>query len=131
MKTRKTRYSVYNLNYHLVWIPKYRKPLLVGKIAQGLKELFKTSAKPKDVELLAVEIMPDYIHLFVSAPPRYSPSKLVNVFKGVSSRRLKEKYPELKHKIPNRLWTRTYYVTTAGKLTSETIKKYIQEQSLI
>lgn len=131
MKTRKTRYSVYNLNYHLVWIPKYRKPVLKGKIAQGLKELFQTSAKPKDVELLAIEVMPDHIHVFVSAPPRYSPAELVNIFKGVSSRRLREKYPALKSKIPKNLWTRTYYAGTAGTVTTQTIKKYIKEQKQV
>lgn len=128
MKTRKTRYSVYNLNYHLVWIPKYRKPLLVGEIAQGLKEILQTSAKPEGVELLAVEVMPDHIHLFVSAPPRYSPARLANIFKGVTSRRLRERYPELKQRIPKRLWTRTYYVGTAGTVTSGTIKRYIRQQ---
>ena len=122
---------MYNLNYHLVWIPKYRKPILVGKIAQGLKELFQTSAKPEDVELLAIKVMPDHIHLFVSAPPRYSPAKLVNIFKGVSSRRLREKYSGLKQKIPKRLWTRTYYAGTAGTVTLETIKKYIKKQKEI
>lgn len=128
MDIRKTRYSIYNLNYHIVWIPKYRKPVLTGRIKDEMLGLFNTIAQQNDVEILAVEVMPDHIHLFVSAPPRLSPSAVVNMFKGVSARWLRDRFPELK-RLGDALWTRTYFVGSAGHVSSETIRKYIEEQN--
>jgi len=128
MDNRKTRYSVYNLNYHILWIPKYRKPVLTGSIRDEMLGLFDTTARQNDIEILSVEIMPDHIHLFVSAPPRLSPSAIVNMFKGVSARWLRDRFPELK-RLGDALWTRTYFVGSAGHVSSETIRKYIEEQS--
>jgi len=73
--------------------------------------------------------LPDHIHLFVSAPPRYSPAQLVNLFKGISSRRLRQEFPALR-RYPNRrhLWTTSYYVGTAGTVSAETIRHYIESQ---
>jgi putative transposase len=128
MKERKTRYAIYNINYHIVWIPKYRKRVLVGEVRDHLVELFRTTASQNDIEILGFEVMPDHVHLFVSAPPRFAPSQVVNMFKGVSARWLRERFPELK-KLGDVLWTRTYYVGTAGAVTSETIQRYIAEQT--
>ncbi|WP_369424925.1 IS200/IS605 family transposase [Methanothrix sp.] len=121
---RSTRHSRYNINYHLVWIPKYREPMLVGDAAGHLSEIFRLIAEKKGIEILGMEIMPDYVHLFVSAPPQYSPSLLVNWFKGISARMYNYWYGR---DAPIR-WTNSYYVGTAGTVTSETIKKYIEEQ---
>ena len=123
MKVKSTRHSKYNINYHLVWIPKYREPILTGEVAQHLEEIFHIIAEKKDVEILSLEIMPDHIHLFVSSPPQHSPSLLINWFKGISSRMYNYWYNEVHIK-----WTNSYYVGTAGTVTAETIKKYIEEQ---
>lgn len=128
MEAKKTRYSVYNINYHFVWIPKYRKPVLVDKVAEKLKEIFSTVATQNEMEILGVEVMPEHVHLFISAPPRYSPAWIVNAFKGTSARWLREWFPHLEREIRGKLWTRTYYVGTAGAVTAETIRKYIEEQ---
>lgn len=121
----KTRYSCYNINYHLVWIPKYRRKVLVGAIKADLEISIKEIADKLEVKVVSLDVQPDHIHLFVSAPPRYSPANLINAFKGASSHRLRNKYPYLKS-LPS-MWTKTYYVGTAGNVSAEVIKRYIEE----
>jgi putative transposase len=123
MEVKSTRHSKYNINYHLVWIPKYREPILTGEVAKHLEDIFQIIAESKGVEILSLEIMPDHIHLFVSSPPQHSPSLLINWFKGISSRMYNYWYNETHIK-----WTNSYYVGTAGTVTAETITKYIEEQ---
>ena len=117
-----TRHSKYLCNYHLVWIPKYRKGILVDEVVEELKKILYSIAKDHSVNILAVEVMPDHIHLFVSTSPRYSPSYLANLFKGVSARKLGIKYPGLRRK--DGIWARAYFVSTHGHVSSETIRKY-------
>lgn len=119
---------MYNINYHMVWIPKYRKRVLTEEVKAEMQKLFTNVANQNDMEILAAEVMPDHIHLFVSAPPRLSPSDVVNMFKGVSARWLRARFPELKD-LGDALWTRTYYVGTAGTVTKETVRRYIEEQT--
>ena len=128
MNVNKTRYSIYNLNYHIVWIPKYRRKLFTGQMEFRLGEIIRESCIRNNISVLALEIMPDHIHLFVSAPPRWSPSEIVNIIKGYSSRKMRQEFLQLKKIIKDELWTRTYFVGSAGTVTSETIKKYIAEQ---
>lgn len=122
---KSTRYAHYNLNYHLVWIPKYRRSVLKGEVAEHLKKAFRDIAEENDMEVISAEVEPDHVHLFVSAPPRYSPAKLVNIFKGATSRRLRNRFPDLR--TGEGLWTRTYYAGTAGNVTTETVQRYIEE----
>lgn len=128
MSERKTRYSIYNCNYHLVWIPKYRRRVLIGDVREALLDLFASIAVSQEVSILAAEVMEDHVHLFVSAPPRLSPADLVNVFKGVTARMLRMRFPQLKKVCPKGLWTRTYYVGTVGAVTEETVRKYVELQ---
>jgi len=125
MYIKKTRWSHYNLNYHFAWIPKYRRKILVGSIAEELERILRNTAKQHGIEILALSIQPDHVHLFVSAPPRFSPAEIANLFKGVSARKLLEKFPELRTK--EGLWARSYYVGTAGNVSEETIRRYIEE----
>ena len=128
MKTKKTRYAHYNINYHFVWIPKYRRRILVDKVAEEFERLLQRVCKDRGVEILSLSVQPDHVHLFVSAPPRHAPSELVNTFKGYTSRYLRQKFPELSKQTSRKgIWTRTYYVGTAGTVSAETIKKYIEE----
>jgi putative transposase len=127
MDTKSTRWAKYNINYHFVWIPKYRKKILTGEVADKLKEILYNVARRNRLEIKACEIQPDHVHLFVSAPPRYSPSYLINNFKGSSAHWLRAVFPELDKQIKGKLWTRTYYVGTAGTVTTGTIKHYIEE----
>ena len=77
-------------------------------------------------DILALEIMPDHIHLFVSAPPKYAPATLVKLFKGITARKLFKEFPELKKQFrKGHLWTPSYYLGTAGNVSADTIKRYI------
>ena len=128
MEYKSTRHTKYLCNYHFVWIPKYRRDLLVEEVAEYIKEVLKSIAKELGCEIIALEVMPDHIHLFVNCPPRYSPSYLANYFKGKSARLVLKKFPELRKYTKGKLWTRSYFVSTAGNVSSETIRKYIEEQ---
>ena len=121
----------YNINYHLVWCPRYSKPILKeSRVKEFLKEQIYTIAATKDYEVLALEIMPDHLHLFISASPFESPMAIIKVFKGVTALRLFKKFPELRDRYwKGKLWSPSYYVGTAGQVSSETIKKYIDANS--
>ena len=123
-------HSAYVINYHLVWIPRYRKKVLVGPIEARLKELLVEIATQYGFEILAVEVMPDPVHLFVSAPPKIAPAEIVRLVKGITSRRLKKEFESLRRQYWGKnatLWAEGYYVGTAGHVSAETIKRYIEE----
>ena len=120
------RYAVYLSNYHLVWTPKRRKPVLVGEVERRLEEIFVEVAEQRGWKILALEIEPDHIHLFVSANPDVAIRDIVNAFKGRSSHDLRAEFPHLM-KLPS-LWTHSYFASTAGHVSSGTIQKYIREQ---
>lgn len=124
---KSTRHAKFLLNYHFVWVPKYRKRVLDSQDVQNIIMLeMKKLSKVHDFEVLALEIMPDHIHLFVSALPRYSPSQLMNIIKGGTGKAIASKFPELKSK--GSIWTNSYFVASAGNVSSETIQKYIENQ---
>jgi len=127
MNYKQSKHQVFLLNYHLIWCPKRRKPVLVGQVAKRLREIIENVAVELGVEILALEIMPDHLHLFVSAYPQLSIPHIVRSFKGKSAHILRQEFPELL-KLPS-LWTHSYFVSTAGNVSSETIKKYIEAQS--
>lgn len=97
-------------------------------MAEEFERLLYKVCKEREVEILSLSIQPDHVHLFVSAPPRHAPFELVNTFKDYTSRYLRQKFPELiKLTGEKGLWTRTYYVGTAGTVSAEIIKRYIEE----
>jgi putative transposase len=118
---------VYLNQYHIIFCPKYRRPVLVDEIEKDLREIFFEVAKEKQIEIKALEIMPDHVHIFISFDPRQPLHELIKLFKGRSSRILRDKYPKLKSRIPS-LWTRSYFCCTIGHISEDTIKKYIEEQ---
>lgn len=129
MEYEHSRNQVYLLNYHLVWCPKRRRPVLTSKVTRRLKEIFAQVAEEKRVKILALEVQPDHLHLFVSCYPQMMVHKLVKAFKGRSSNILRKEFPSL-IRLPS-LWTNSYFVSTAGNVSSETIRKYIEAQSTI
>ncbi len=129
MDYQHSRNQVYLLNYHFVWCPKRRRKVLVGSVTQRLREILEQVAEEKRVKILALEIQPDHLHLFVSCYPQMVVHKLVKAFKGRSSNLLRKEFPSLL-RLPS-LWTNSYFVSTAGNVSSETIRKYIEAQSTI
>ncbi|MGD0319373.1 MAG: IS200/IS605 family transposase [Nitrososphaerales archaeon] len=122
----RSRHAVYLANYHLVWIPKRRKAVLVGAIRTRLETILRQVAQEKAWTILELAIQPDHVHLFVSADPKIAINYMVNAFKGRSSHDLREEFPELL-RLPS-LWTHSYFASTAGRVSSATIQKYIEEQ---
>jgi len=127
---KRTHHAVYDLKYHLVWIPKYRKSLLLGSIEKRLKELLCEIAEEHDFEILEMELMPDHVHLFVSAAPKWAPGKIVGTFKEITSKIIFEEFPQVKKKLwGGHLWSAGYYAGSVGdRITAETIKRYIRHQ---
>ena len=123
----KSKTSVHNVAYHLIWCPKYRRAVLVGDIEKRLKQLLKQKAKENDWKIETMEIMPDHVHIFVKANPVASPHWIVQQFKGYSSHQLRKEFPTLKSRLPT-LWTRSYYCESVGHISEDTIKKYIEDQ---
>src|SRR5665647_1263444 len=121
---------VYLNQYHIIFCPKYRRPVLVDEIEKDLREIFFEVAKEKQIEIKALEIMPDHVHIFISFDPRQPLHELIKLFKGRSSRILRDKYTKLKSRIPS-LWTRSYFCCTIGHISEDTIKKYIEEQKTV
>lgn len=124
----RTAGAVHSLGYHIVWCPKYRKPVLVGPVADRLKELLEAKAAEHGWSIEAMELMPDHVHVFVRCPPLASPSHIANQFKGSTSRVLREEFPHLRSRLPT-LWSRSFFVATVGRVSEETIRRYIDEQS--
>ncbi len=116
------------LNYHFVFIPKRRKKVLVGDIAFRLQEVITLVCNENRWKIVAIEIMPDHVHLFLNCKPVDSPSLIIKRIKGRASHILRKEFPELL-KLPT-LWTPSYFVSTAGNISTEQVKRYIAEQRL-
>src|SRR5436189_6202062 len=124
---RHKRTSVTLINYHLVWIPKRRRKVLVGAVAERLEALLYEAAERIDCEILYMAIQPDHVHLFIAAPPTLAPDQIMFRLKGYTSRVLRQEFPELL-KLPS-LWTRSYFCRSAGMVSSAVIQHYIAEQT--
>ena len=129
MGYRKTSHSVYDLKYHLVWITKYRKPVLRGEKGQRIRDLIRQTCVQLDVQIMSGAVQPDHVHLLVSVPPNVSVSELMQRIKGRSSRKIMEEYNEMRRQFWGRhFWARGYFAASSGNVTDEMIKQYIEQQ---
>ena len=130
MGIRRTKHAVYDLKYHLVWVPKYRKHILVGEVSGFLKEVFKRISEEYGFEIDTMEVVEDHIHVFLEAPPKYSPAQLVQMMKSISAKEVFKKYPELRKQLwAGELWNDGYFVRSVGdEITAIIIRKYIEYQ---
>ncbi len=120
---------VHSMNYHFVWCPKYRRKVIVDEVESRLQEIIRNTAKENRWEIIALETMPDHVHLFIRTDPRVAPNNVIARIKGSSSRILRDEFPSLKSRLPT-LWTRSYFVSTHGHVSSEAIRKYVEGQKL-
>ena len=117
---------VHNLGFHVIFCTKYRRKVLIGEVENDLKIILNEQAEKNGFEIASLEVMPEHVHIFVKTDPTDSPHRVVQQFKGVSSRILREKHRSLK-KLPT-LWTRSYYIESVGHVSEKTIAKYIEDQ---
>jgi putative transposase len=122
-----SRNCVYQFAYHLVWCPKYRHRVLIGPIASAMDNMINQICQENQWSVIAKEIQPDHIHLFLTIPPSISISHAIKTLKGASARKLFVRFPRLKQKLwGGHLWSPSYFAATAGNDSAEIITKYIE-----
>ncbi|MBJ6126823.1 IS200/IS605 family transposase [Microvirga splendida] len=124
---RRNAGATFSLKYHLVWCPKYRRPVLVPPCDTRLKEIIGEVAVESGMTVHTLEVMPDHVHLFVEADPTLAVAEIVNRFKGRSSRLMRQEFPALRSRLPT-LWSRSYYAGSVGHVSAETVQAYIAAQ---
>ena len=125
---RRGSHTIYDIQYHLVWVTKYRYHVLTGEVAVRARELIRQSCMSRDLKILRGHIAKDHVHLLVSCPPSLSVAKMVQYLKGRSSRLLQEEFPHLKKRYwGQHLWARGYFCATVGEVTTEMISEYIRK----
>ena len=122
--------ATYNIGYHLIWCPKYRKPVLVNEVKKRLRQLLIQKAKEIEVSIETMEILPEHLHLFVKSSPVDSPHFIVRQFKGFSSRILRKEFKHLTTRLPT-LWSRSYYCESCGHISERSFKRYIEAQRTV
>ena len=123
-------HTKYELKYHFVWCPKYRKMILKGNIGKYVAHVIYEIAERYDFEVVELAVMPDHVHLFVSAAPENSPTHLLQVIKSITAREVFKRFPGIKRFLwGGALWERGYFVMSSGTgTTDEMIRQYIKDQ---
>ena len=118
---------IYSCKYHVAWCPKYRRKVLDGAVEKRLFELIHKTASRYRAEVIALEIMPDHVHLLLEVDPQFGIHRLVKYIKGVTSHDLRKEFDSLRTRLPS-LWTNSYFVSTVGGAPLEVIKQYVENQ---
>ena len=118
---------VYRCTFHVVWCPKYRRPVITGPVDERLKQITREVCAERNAPIGELETMPDHVHLLVTVDPQYGIHRLVKQIKGRSSRLLRQEFPHLRRRLPT-LWTNSYFVATVGGATLEVVKRYVENQ---
>lgn len=127
MEYRTGPHTKYKIEYHFVWITKYRYQLLKGEIAERLRDIVRQTCSHLEIEILRGVVSKDHIHILVSAPPTLSPAEIMRRVKGRSSAKVFEEFPHLKKRYWGRhFWGRGYFCVTAGELTKDMIREYLE-----
>lgn len=127
MEYRYGSHTVYNIEYHFVWVTKYRYKVLTGDIALRVKELVRQTCEAFEIRIMSGVVSKDHVHVFVSAPPNMAPSEIMRRIKGRTSSKLFEEFPHIKKRYWGRhFWGRGYFCATSGQITDEMIKSYLE-----
>lgn len=119
--------AVYSLKYHIVFCPKYRRPVLVPPIDARFREIALAVAADHGMTIHSMEVMPDHVHLFVEADPTLCVAEIVNRFKGRTSRLLRSEFRSLRSRLPA-MWSRSYYAGSVGTVSEAVVRRYIEAQ---
>ncbi|MEO6808619.1 MAG: IS200/IS605 family transposase [Isosphaeraceae bacterium] len=130
MEYKSNRNIVYSCKYHVVFCPKFRRPVLVDGIDERFKEIARKVAEETQSELIEMEVVPDHVHLLVGVDPQFGVHKFVKRTKGRSSRLLRQEFPWLRSRLPT-LWTNSYFVSTVGGSPLAVVKRYIENQKRV
>jgi len=126
---RKGSHTKYDIKVHIVWITKYRKPILRDQIAKRIRELIREVSLANEIQIIKGHVSKDHVHLLISYPPRLSISKIVQYLKGKSSRRMLQEYTELRKMFwGQHIWARGYFAVSTGNVTDKVIADYIASQ---
>lgn len=128
MQYRSTRKAVFSVKYHVIWCPKYRRRVLGGAAERRLKQIIGEVVAEFGGMVIEVETMPDHVHLLVELPPQVAVSKLVQILKGRSSRRLRQEFGHLARMKCS--WAPSYFVSTVGGAPLEVVRRYVENQKL-
>ena len=128
MDSSSLSHTMWKCQYHIVFIPKYRRKIMYGNVKADVREVLKKLCEFKKVQIIEGAVCADHVHLCVSIPPKLSVSEFVGYLKGKSALMIFDKHPEIGSKWDRSFWARGYYVSTVGNITEEAIKRYIQEQ---
>ena len=128
MDSNSLAHTKWKCQYHIVFISKYRKKVLYGKVRGDVREVIRTLCKYKNVEIIEGAVCIDHVHLCLSIPPKMSISEFMGYLKGKSALMIYNRHPELGNKWDRSFWARGYYVSTIGNIDEATIRKYIKEQ---
>ena len=121
--------AIYDIRFHIILVTKYRKNIFIGDIIPFLTELFHKIAKKRQLTIQSLSIQPDHVHFFLLANPLTAPFDYVKSFKGITGLRLFQQFPALKQKLyKGKLWSPSYWISTVGVVSSETIEQYIANQ---
>ena len=120
---------VYSLQYHIAWCTKFRKKVLLDGIDNEIKDYLNDLAKEYSFSIMAMEVMPDHIHILVDCKPQFFPSDLIKILKGNTARWLFMKHPELKKQLwGGHLWNPSYCIVTVSDRSYDQVKQYIDSQ---
>ena len=126
---RLNSHSKYDLKVHLIWIPKYRKRVLTGQVAERARDILRQICMEHEIHIVSGKVAADHVHLFVSYRPQIAVAKMVQYLKGTSSRILLQEFAQLRKQFWGRhLWARGYMAISSGNITDEMMQKYIEEQ---
>ena len=129
MDNKSLSHIKWKCQYHIVFIPKYRKKQLYGRYREDIRNIIRTLCQYRKIEIVEGAVCVDHVHLCVCIPPKESVSNFMGYLKGKSALMIYDRHPELQNKWSKAFWARGYYVATVGNITEDAIKKYIQEQS--
>jgi len=126
---KKTSQTQYDLRYHFVWVPKRRRKILKGKLKSKIEGMIHFACQLHDFEVYELVIKEDHVHLYMSAKPKYSPSEVMNIIKGGTSRKIRQQFPGLEESLwKASFWQDGYFVRSVGVIDDSIVKKYISKQ---
>ena len=128
MDDQSLSHTRWKCQYHIVFIPKYRRKVMCGKVKEDVRDIIRTLCRYKKVDIIEGTVKADHVHLCLSIPPKLSVSEFMGYLKGKSALMIFDRHPEMGNKYERDFWARGYYVSTIGNVDEATIRKYIREQ---